>query len=1195
MNTSSSSTGTQTQPRTSTPSVPVPVAPARLARPASPLDAFVRWFRNLRQSLMDSLPWRRSRVAPAPGQASVATPSNPLKPPSALALNARQTALSEFDTRIGRLEHAGGGLVQRLEALHQIEQGVNADARLDDAARSGLTQRLQTLRKAIEPTEETLRASVKEALAEMSWDRLGEALEKRGQALADVTSMMAHSRGLTDDARKKLSADVQEARGTLAAWQGRGATLQALKETDKAPALAGALAGLDPRAYLKAQASLRTIAERLPGTPRATLMGRLDEWIRHKDQADWLNDIAAGHVGIIDMVFKGADWHEDALALKLAAVATDDRQALLNLDVQHNLRMVADELDGFMASRNAAGAQWQLPISLFGAVKANQAVVDWLVKYASKEVGARTAQIAAWISLSLYDPHTGMVNQAEVDELVAKLHEGGIDAALLKEHIRQGFRNTAEVVECRELMQSVARACQESTLLASLDEERFHAVRASRVVCDLFREVTGKETELASGAEVDQALAEAVDKALPWVRFEQDLSLAQAELQRELLDLSQASFTVAGHADADRSWIARPKELEAAARDHDRVRDILFADARIKELQANKGDPNRIAELAASIATQCRQLAGFSPAQLRRIPGSLREPTLSELRGLQLEMDRLARLPVLHRRVEALQARAIPDARQAGSIKPLLERLRQIATLQVALESGDPAFRPNGTPADGTGSYTGQIIKRLAAFGISMDRQSAFLRNECKSAAEAIGKDDRPVEKLLKDLDPQATGNRVRVALGLGKRGSLSAPAASGAAQATASVTEGQRRQAIALASVERQVRGLSLGQAFDIRMGVYGTVSVGTPIIPGLSASTDVRAERQGGLRVTLAPDGAYLVDVQGGGSVRHGVSLSALSDLVNVRGESQVERERGFELRFGDRDTCLSMLRSLITGAEVDPAAWAPEHVQRVERQSVTGRASLTAKADLTIAALSVEAAAAFGSESTFMRSSAGEVETQLRRVAASATASAQAAAGDMAREVSAGSSLAASKRLVRQYGMLRPGSEATMSASVIGGNAASCLDQLLPKEAGLSDAQRAAILATLPQEQGQVPDGTELFVRYQLKSEAIREANALLGRASQALTRAALADGEARLRARAEAGDFARQAHAVTRRAENYALEGWGWTRRNQAEVSHHRGAYQQFARGESAQTRFMPAAADTGIAGLCVPASLALLLP
>lgn len=1170
-------------------------------------------FASMRSRTVSVLPVQQSKTEQPPtlptqrlmvSQAGSAPAVRAAEDPQARRQRSQQAA-ADFKRELEQACPANadiGAFESRLQRLDVLKARLPALQDLDDADRTACAKLVDDRRSLIEPSKDDLKnrlTAVKGDLEKAkTWSGVKAALPVLQERLAVLQKALPLCRALKDEDRQALGSGVQALQSRVTLVETRDTDLAALKV--EAPRMGRMLSKLPPQAYLPARGGLLAILQRLPETPRTLLMAHLDGKITHADQARWLHDLAQGDAVVIDTLFKGADWHDDALALKMATLDPGNAQALRNLDVQHNLRMVADDLDAFMASRNAAGKA-HLPVSLFGAVQADETVINWLVKYASEEVSTRSAQIGAWISLSLYDPALGKVDEAKVNGLLAKLQKQGMDAGLLRAHIRQGFRNAAEVVECRELMQSVARACQESTLLASLDETRFHALHASRVVRDLFREVTGRKTEIATGPEVDQALADVVDETMPWIRFEQDLVHSRAELKEALDQLTLVSYKLPGHDKADRSWLGDPAQLAAAGKDHDMVRDILYADSRLQELKVEGGDPARIKELADAIAQKCKALAGFNPANLRRDKGSRALPNVSQLREIALEMNRLVRLPVLHSRVATLRELSQPSAEQGKQAAQLMDRLQRIAILQVGLESGDPEFSPSATPSGGTGGYTGRIVKRLAAFGISSQRSSAFLKHEVQDAARALGKDKRSMGKLVSDFDPEGSLAKLRGMFQRvtgAKRGSLSAGGATAdPAPVAVSVTEGQRHQALALASVERQVQELALGQAFDIRMGVYGTVSVGSPVVPGVNTSTDLRAERQNGIRVTLQPDGGYVVRVQGGGAVRHGVSLSALSELVNFRGESQVAREKGFELRFGDRESCLSMLRGLITGGEMDPAVWAPVQVQRIERQSLDGRASLSVKADLTLAALSVEAAAALGSESTFKTSATGEVETQIRRAKVGVTAGAQALTGGASRESSTGLNLSAGKTLRRQYGMLRPGSEATLTSTVVGGNATRCLDSLFPADAGVSDAQRQAFLDSLPSESGKVPDGTELFVRYRLTPAAIREANALLGQASSALTRAALASGAARQAARDEAGGLARQAHEVTRRADSYTLDGWGWTRREQAEVSRHRGVYQQFARGESETTQFTAAdmVADTVAGAPSLSPTLARLLP
>lgn len=1196
---------------------------APVAPPAPQGDSLIarlgRWLQGLRQALIQRL--SPTRVAPRPLDAR--HPQVPSRealkkspPPSLREVSGADGVRSAFDVMLKDATRPGQALGRQLQALGDIETGLRANQAIDEPARAACLARLAQAREGLEPDAATLQKAAAQATQGLTLDNLATELPQRRQKIAEISEALAHIRRLDAPARGALAAHLEEARQRLVLLESRGDDLKALQVD--APRMGRALAQLPLDRYIDARRSLTRVLARMPEAPRDLLMGRLDDMIRHEDNVQWLGQMVGGDFGIIDMVFTGAEWNEDALALKQATVPPGDMKAQLNLDAQHNLRMVSQELNAFMASRNVEKGRAHLPVSLFGAVKADARVIGWLTEYASEEVEARNAQIGAWISLSLHDEKTGEVNKNDVDTLLALLQKQGMDPALLREHIREGFSNTAEVVECRELMEKVARACQESALLGSLDEKRFPVLQAARVARDLIQEVIGRPAETATGDAVDAALAEAAERNMPWVRFEQDLVLARRELSDQLSAVSGAAFVIEGHASADRRWLADPLALEAAQADHDLVRHILYIDARLEALKAEKGpvaDPGEaarrsreMADLSKEMAMHRDALAGFSPAHLRREPGSRREPSLTELRAIGVEMEALTRLPTLHQRVAMLQQLSRPTDDQRKQAGQLLERLRQIATLQVGLLSKNPDFVANGIAPEREG-YTGQILKRLEAFGISSRRPSPFIKEAVNQSASILSQDNRSLRQLVDTFDPRALrvkATRAVRSLSGGKRGSFTsavsaAPAggtgagtkATPATPAVLAQTEGQRRQREAADSVERQVRELAQGQSFDIRMGVYGTVSVGSPVVPGLSAQTDVRAERQHGIRVSLQDNGAYVVRVQGGGAVRHGVTLSALSDLLTFRGESQLASEKGFDLRFDNREECLSMLRGLITGGEVDPAVWAPAGVQRIERREVAGRASLSAGAQLTLASLSAEVAAAVGSTHEVQRTASGEVEIQGRHLQAGATLSASAASGTE-REGRLGVSLAARKELHRQFGMIRPGSQLTLLATVTGGNVASCVESLLPN---LPDADRKALRdAMLVGLQGQVPEGTEVFVRYRLTPAALREANALLGQASAALTRASLGRGETRQLALDEARTQARAAHAVTQRTSSYAFDGWGQTRSSVDEVSRHRGAYQQFARGQTAQTEQGAAVAEVQGAALGgLSPALAALIP
>ncbi len=1145
-------------------------------------------------------------------------------PPRSSALpvpSPSESVRAAFDLMLKETTGSGWKVGQQLQALTRLERGLLANQAIDPPIRDGCLKQLDEARRRVEPDEPGLVQSIAQATSGLSWEGLGEALPGRHEQLDDLALVIAHGQGLKAPAKERLASALQEARICLDRLQSRSADLADLRSTIaahaaaeaaravqgqapmKAGALADVLAALPPGDYLRARRSLDRVLDCLPATPRGPLLTLLDHHILEKRSLEILHGLAQGKPNDVDLVFHGAEWNEDALALKLAAIAPGDERAMRKLDVQHNLRMVARELDAFMASRNAQAGRAHLPVSLFEAVEADERVIQWLYQYAAEEVNERYAQIGAWISLSLFDADTGEVNQEKVDQLLAKLAQAGdpqksvIDPALLRQHIRAGFNSTAEVVECRELMQKVARACEESTLLAKLNEDLFPVVKAARVACDLIEEVTGHPTEIATGAEVDEALAEALDQAMPWIRHEEDLVVAKRALEDKLTAITSIDYTSArneGEAGGDREWLRDPNQLALARDDHNRVRNILYTEARIKDLQAETGqavDKAELARLTDAMGKDLEALAGFSPTRLRRVPGRDRVPSLQELRAISLEIDALVTLPDAHNKVKVLSSLAKPKRQQREQAEALMRKLVQIATLQAALESDDKNFSPQGHGAKG---YTGLILKRLDAFGISARRRSPTLKDFVAQTGVDLTRDKRNLPDLVKAFDPENRAAR-RAArfmkLGGAKKVGGAAPTdPPGAIRQT----EGRRRQLAAAASIDRQVRQMEPGESFDIRMGLYGTVSVGAPVVPGMETQTDARAEWQHGLRVSLRADGTYAVRVQAGAEVRHGVTLSALADLFTFRGESRLARENGFEFFFGSREDCLAMVQGLVTGTEIDPGLLTAGAVRRVTGQETQAGATARLGVETSLASLAAQVDAGVKSRVELLRGNAGEVEVRTTSARSGASLQASAAGGRLQGEAVTGVELSVRKEVHRQYGMVRPGSQITLSATVIGGNVDTCIASLLPDLPGQSRGElRDGLRGALPT---RLEDGTQVFVRYRLSEDARREANSLLGQASAALTRAGLATGLAREAARTEAAERVAAAHAVTRLPGSYELDGWGWTRADQAEVSSHRGLYRQFARGERAQTRqeaLTPEAQGASLGGLSP--TLAALVP
>ncbi len=1213
-----------------------------------------RWLGALRRNVVDAFASMRAGRggSPFPSASSAAAAPPPIcdrvaeiapradAVPSAMRASASRDVRDAFGLQLQLVQDARQGVGHRLQALGMLAKGLRANQAIGDADRQAC---LKDLAQAHQVCLQELADQAGSITAKLSLAELRTALPERRQLLADLVRGLEQGPPLDDEVRRALTARLAEARWRLDRLETREADLAAIRTQVQAarsssvvmgpgaPAqaqgpikpMADVLATLPPDDYLAARRSLDQLLERLPDTPPELLMERLNDYVGHPDQVRWLHDMAKGEADIIDMVLRGAAWNEDARALKRVAYDPKDPNAELRLAVQHDLRVVREDLNAAMVASNLAGGENRLPVNLFSAVKADPKVLNWLAQNAASEVAARNAQIGAWISLSLFDPETCTVPEQQVDALLAQVTAHGIQPQALREHIRQGFKNTAEVAACRELVRQVAQSLKASALITTLEEKQSALLKASRVARDLIREVTGLETDVATGPQLDAAVASTVTQSMPWLAHEPALKGVQEAIRERRRTLSPDGSS-------ERRWLNDPGQLEAASKDHELIHQFLQAELAYKALPDIPA--NRVArqKLAQVIAATPEKLKGFSALHLRRVEGASRVPELSDLRSVALEIEFLRGRPQakaegadgvgqvspneqmslakLYDEEARLKVLAAPAEGQVAGAQQLLTRLRQLAILQAALLRGEPFFRLDGD-SDAARAARESVLARLAAFGVARGLGSPYKDAAVDAARTALEAERRDLAALASAFDPGALTLANMFGAVRQRAKSLRGSAGLAVKGPSASRSVKQAPDAQVLESVDRQVRALKAGESFDIRVGVHGELSVGTPIVPGVSTSTQLRAEQQQGLRVTREASGAYVVRVQTGAAAGHGMSLSTASDLVSFRGQSNAARERGFDLTFKNQPACLAMLRGLVTGDDVDPALWQEARAQSVASKSAEIGASLSVGAELSLASLSAEAAASAGVGYTRTQSAAGETETLRRRVEVTATASASAVTGGASRVVTTGVQLEASKTLERRQGMLAAGSGVTLSAAAVGGNVDRCIDSLFPSSSALSPQQRAAIVAALPREEDKVPEGTELFVRFRLTPIAIRHANALLGEAAEALTLTSLSKGDLREAVLARARALSRKADEITRRTESYTLEGWGWTRREQAEVTQHRGAYQQFARGEQGSSQFFglatlagePAASAEGGAGpLALPARgmspvLAALLP
>ncbi|MRD46862.1 hypothetical protein GHT07_06215 [Caenimonas koreensis DSM 17982] len=611
------------------------------------------------------------------------------------------------------------------------------------------------------------------------------------------------------------------------------------------------------------------------------------------------------------------------------------------------------------------------------------------------------------------------------------------------------------------------------------------------------------------------------------------------------------------------------------------VDDTAQSDALFLELQAKGIDIGSMQDHArqgfqssADVQACMNQIQAFGQAlQKNSLVASL-DP---QVRVAQVGMQLLANLGISAADINdpAIDVQARPLIEEAlhrrTGAKELLRALRRIAVVQVANESQDANFTPAGQRADGV-TYSSLIIQRLAAMGQDMNVNSAnpVVKEAAVHLREKLPADTRSLDKLCADFDPASLANRAGGFLR--SPASIAKPSSRPAAQAKAAAAQRGRQQANE-AMLKQALAALKPGQVITISFGAAGEISVSVPTVPGLSVDTSLSAEKRRSIAVSLAQDGTFDVEILAGASARHGASVTTLMDAIDIRMGVTRARDQGYRVKFDQQAACEALLVAVANNADIAPHVQAATAVESAAHSLVRGDVSVTATADLTIASLSLELAAAAGESHSVHEGGQFKREVFSRDVRAQAVLRA-ALAGDLAsREAGVGIDLGVRRTIVRENGMLAGGPQRaelsptlSLVTRVAFGNQRSCLDTLLPGDS----PQKQAIAAEL----GSLDDGAELFMRYGLSEAARAQANGLLGKAQNALTQAAQQHASAQKALRNQARNFAKEADAVMRNPANYTPQGFGWTQRTIASAEKSRGVVTQSAQRASEQTVFRP---------------------
>jgi hypothetical protein len=948
-----------------------------------------------------------------------------------------------------------------------------------------------------------------------------------------------------------------------------------------------------PAAYVRARQALDHMLGQVPGASQDQVLLRLSDFVapmgeHGRDQTYLLGLIHQGDADIIDRVFHGPEWHEDAWRLKAAAIPPGDERALKNLDVQHNLRIVAFELDRAMqhATLNQTGRgefssnpfsdlvrrlrkvdrPEDLPRNVFSATRPDAKLLGWFMRHAPGIVADRNLVIANWISLSCYDPATGTIDKSRTQPLFDTLRLQGLDPGHIEQYIQQGFRNGAAVVKCREQVCKFARALDDAKLLKEMEQARSVRYRAEELTQRLLREVIGTDPAGMSSEQIAERMKSGLKHAAPHATENMPAKLARLTVRREELlteIMNGAGPLKSLGGDTKLDWIKSAGKLAEQVHLYQHALDALM----YHDILSDSAKP--AADRAAAEAGLQKHLGAlkyFNILKLRENTDTLltrrdrgltpktdigsRAETIRNLRAIQGLLRPLRELAQVDSTIAAIRPMLIGSS--AGDL--FVERAMRVAILQEAVASGSVDFTPQ--------AKAGAVLKRLASFGFQPGSSNENMRGLLRQATEHLTQNARSLEDLCKLYDVQEQARSARAAV-------------TGKSDVRSALKGDVRKKRAENAKIIRsQFQDLGPDSSLAIRFGAFGELSVSLPVLFVLSVSSETQVQRDNAITISNEEvDGKsrYTLKLVGGASVRSGVSVDVIADLLSAKGFVGRGADQGFSFTFDDREACMNLALALAGGDPADPRLWQGASVQTDQAIGKGAGASIEAGLDLGVLALEAQAQIQGGREVSVQESAFGRTETYGRHFEATSSAAATLI-GDLGdKEVEAGIDRTVTRTLKTALGMFAPDCELTVSARVVGGNLDRCLRYVLPPGlAGRIDDFRKELEG--------VDEGTQLFVRCGLDPQVRAQANELLAKAEKILLDATQGSREGAGRrhqaAREEARKLVVAAYALTERPGAYIPQGLGWTTQALVEVTSSRKVFDYFASSEALETRFLP---------------------
>lgn len=733
-------------------------------------------------------------------------------------------------------------------------------------------------------------------------------------------------------------------------------------------ALTGHLRQGKVAAYCEAQRQIDQICALADPSDQLDLMAALGEGLitgkdketgRDRIGLGLLGDLLDGTPDAVDKILAGAQWDEVAGALRLAGVAAREQVALakaaddqtrddaiaaygkqrFTAEVLQKRRVLNTQVNRLLARKDPTQAGELLGPT--GSMTGANPEAIQKIKSVGGDLGREVdVLLVNWIYCSCLDPRTQAIDLAKAESLWKELK--GPSARLprmaqAQALLAQGFRSFASVDDVHKQIHAFSRFLADAELLGKASHDQDPRVLARGLVSELHERLTGRKGIDPADEEFTRLLKDRVDAARQaWIDA---IAPEAAKRVREIdkRNAAHAALEAGGWKitlDADGQLATRIAEAGLPQRDQlQRVVDCLVVVAYIDEQAAQRtaaGNQQVTGMFDAQFLALAAQLRHFDPKERRFRAAAGAEPTLGQMRALLKDKDTLQALLNADRSVAATAKASPKNSASTTELAQLSEGIARIAVLQEAIATqGAPAPGAQVQAADG-------VLRRFAQYGVGVADPIPALSATAKGLWQQVH--DKQLEmditSLCRRFDPEDLNAKGALrqdipgtpAIPPGGRGLM------GRARAYLQAPEARRRLNNQHAVAQRFAT-LEAGQSFDIHLGRRGELSVGYPVVPGVSVSAGVIVGLGNGIRISRTGEEAYEVDVASTKSAALSGMLSALGGALAGSAQRSADATRGYRITCASQAEALELVEALIGQRALKPEAWSSGQVRAME----------------------------------------------------------------------------------------------------------------------------------------------------------------------------------------------------------------------------------------------------------------------